>query len=124
MNFFIEFNKKEIVEAVIIFEILLMMIVGVVGYIEIFKGLRVFKIIFVEYFSEDCRRRFYKNWYKVFLIFCNLLILFEKFCRLISLIFRKENIFNICNEVFDIFEKCMKCLLGLILDFNYFSYVL
>lgn len=105
MNFFIEFNKKEIVEVVIIFEILLMMIVGVVGYIEIFKGLRVFKIIFVEYFSEDCRRRFYKNWYKVFLIFCNLLILFEKFCRLISLSFRKENIFNICNEVFDIFEK-------------------
>lgn len=117
MNFFIEFNKKEIVEVVIIFEILLMMIVGVVGYIEIFKGLRVFKIIFVEYFSEDCRRRFYKNWYKVFLIFCNLLILFEKFCRLISLSFRKENIFNICNEVFDIFEKMYEMFIGI--DFGF-----
>lgn len=42
-----------------------MMIVGVVGYIETPKGLRVFKTVFAEHLSEDCRRRFYKNWYVV-----------------------------------------------------------
>jgi len=38
--------------------------VGVVGYIETPKGLRVFKTVWAEHLSEDCRRRFYKNWYK------------------------------------------------------------
>lgn len=64
MNSFIESNKKEIVEAVTILETPPMMIVGVVGYIETPKGLRAFKTIFAEHLSEDCRRRFYKNWYK------------------------------------------------------------
>ncbi|XP_035211309.1 60S ribosomal protein L3-like [Stegodyphus dumicola] len=41
-----------------------MMIVGVVGYIETPKGLRAFKTVWAEHLSEDCRRRFYKNWYK------------------------------------------------------------
>nr|XP_037287282.1 60S ribosomal protein L3-like isoform X2 [Rhipicephalus microplus] len=41
-----------------------MMIVGVVGYIETPKGLRAFKTIWAEHLSEECRRRFYKNWYK------------------------------------------------------------
>ncbi|RWS15910.1 60S ribosomal protein L3-like protein [Dinothrombium tinctorium] len=57
-------NKKEVVEAVTILETPPMVIVGVVGYIETPKGLRVFKTIFAEHLSEDCRRRFYKNWYK------------------------------------------------------------
>lgn len=124
MNSFIESNKKEIVEAVTILETPPMMIVGVVGYIETPKGLRAFKTIFAEHLSEDCRRRFYKNWYKALLIFCNQLILSAKPCRSTSIIFRKENIFNTCNEVSDIFEKCMKCLLGLISDFNHFSHAL
>jgi len=57
-------NKKETVEAVTILETPPMVIVGAVGYIETPKGLRTFKTVFSEHLSEDCRRRFYKNWYK------------------------------------------------------------
>ncbi|XP_054724570.1 60S ribosomal protein L3-like [Uloborus diversus] len=57
-------NKKEVVEPVTILETPPMMIVGVVGYIETPKGLRAFKTVWAEHLSEDCRRRFYKNWYK------------------------------------------------------------
>jgi len=57
-------NKKETVEAVTILEAPPMVIVGVVGYIKTPKGLRTFKTVFAEHLSEDCRRRFYKNWYK------------------------------------------------------------
>lgn len=57
-------NKKEVVEAVTILETPPMMIVGVVGYIETPKGLRAFKTIWAEHLSEDCKRRFYKNWYR------------------------------------------------------------
>lgn len=57
-------NKKETVEAVTIIETPPMVIVGAVGYIQTPKGLRTFKTVFAEHLSEDCRRRFYKNWYK------------------------------------------------------------
>ncbi|XP_015924111.1 large ribosomal subunit protein uL3 [Parasteatoda tepidariorum] len=57
-------NKKEVVEPVTILETPPMMVVGVVGYIETPKGLRAFKTVWAEHLSEDCRRRFYKNWYK------------------------------------------------------------
>jgi len=57
-------NKKEVVEAVTILETPPMVIVGVVGYIETPKGLRPFKTVWAEHLSEECRRRFYKNWYK------------------------------------------------------------
>merc|ERR1712150_154479 len=57
-------HKKEIVEAVTVLETPPMMIVGVVGYIETPSGLRAFKTIFAEHLSEECRRRFYKNWYR------------------------------------------------------------
>lgn len=57
-------HKKETVEAVTLLEAPPMIIVGVVGYIETPKGLRSFKTVFAEHLSEDCRRRFYKNWYK------------------------------------------------------------
>jgi large subunit ribosomal protein L3e len=57
-------NKKETVEAVTLIETPPMVIVGVVGYIQTPKGLRTFKTVFAEHLSEDCRRRFYKNWYK------------------------------------------------------------
>ncbi|CAH1795591.1 unnamed protein product, partial [Owenia fusiformis] len=56
-------NKKEIVEAVTILETPPMVVVGVIGYIDTPKGLRSFKTIFAEHLSEECRRRFYKNWY-------------------------------------------------------------
>jgi large subunit ribosomal protein L3e len=56
-------NKKEIVEPVTIIESPPMVIVGIVGYIETPRGLRTFKTIFAEHLSEECKRRFYKNWY-------------------------------------------------------------
>ncbi|XP_043217873.1 60S ribosomal protein L3-like isoform X1 [Amphibalanus amphitrite] len=55
-------NKKEIVEPVTIIETPPMVIVGIVGYVETPKGLRAFKTLFAEHLSEECRRRFYKNW--------------------------------------------------------------
>ena len=58
----LESNKKEIVEAVTIIETPPMVVVGCCGYIETPKGLRTFKSIFAEHLSEECRRRFYKNW--------------------------------------------------------------
>jgi len=39
-------------------------VVGVVGYIETPHGPRPLKTVFAEHLSEDCKRRFYKNWYK------------------------------------------------------------
>ncbi|KAG1695766.1 60S ribosomal protein L3 [Nymphon striatum] len=57
-------NKKEVVEGVTIVETPPMIVVGCVGYIETPTGLRAFKTVFAEHISEECRRRFYKNWYK------------------------------------------------------------
>lgn len=57
-------HKKEVVDAVTVIETPPMIIVGVVGYIETPKGLRTLKTIWAEHLSEECRRRFYKNWYK------------------------------------------------------------
>jgi len=57
-------HKKEVVEAVTILETPPMVIVGVVGYIETPRGPRSLKTVFAEHLTEDCRRRFYKNWYK------------------------------------------------------------
>jgi large subunit ribosomal protein L3e len=57
-------NKKEVVEGVSIVETPPMVIVGVVGYIETPRGLRTFKTVFAEHLSEECKRRFYKNWYR------------------------------------------------------------
>lgn len=50
-------------EAVTIIETPPMVVVGVVGYIDTPKGLRNFKTVFAEHISDECRRRFYKNWY-------------------------------------------------------------
>jgi len=57
-------HKKEVVEAVTIIETPPMVVVGVVGYIETPRGPRPLKTVFAEHLSEDCKRRFYKNWYK------------------------------------------------------------
>jgi len=57
-------NKKEVVEAVTILEAPPMVVVGVVGYIETPRGIRPLKTVFAQALTEDCRRRFYKNWYK------------------------------------------------------------
>ncbi|MGH0159980.1 UNVERIFIED_CONTAM: hypothetical protein FKN15_038331, partial [Acipenser sinensis] len=57
-------NKKEVVEAVTIVETPPMVIVGIVGYVQTPRGLRAFKTVFAEHISDECKRRFYKNWYK------------------------------------------------------------
>lgn len=62
MTVFTEVNKKEVVEAVTIVETPPMMVVGVTGYVATPRGLRSFKTIFAEHVSDECKRRFYKNW--------------------------------------------------------------
>ena len=57
-----EVHKKEVVEAVTIVETPPMIIVGIVGYIETPKGLRTLKTVWAEHLSDECKRRFYKNW--------------------------------------------------------------
>lgn len=62
MHFCAEVNKKEVVEAVTIVETPPMIVVGVVGYVSTPRGLRSFKTVFAEHMSDECKRRFYKNW--------------------------------------------------------------
>lgn len=57
-------HKKEVVEPVTILECPPMVIVGIVGYIHTAKGLRTFKTVWAEHLSEECRRRFYKDFCK------------------------------------------------------------
>uniref|UniRef100_A0A8C4EWE0 Ribosomal protein L3 like n=1 Tax=Dicentrarchus labrax TaxID=13489 RepID=A0A8C4EWE0_DICLA len=55
-------SKREEVEAVTIIDTPPVIVVGVVGYIQTVRGLRSLKTIFAEHLSDECRRRFYKNW--------------------------------------------------------------
>lgn len=57
-------NKKEVVEAVTIIETPPMIVVGVVGYIDTPRGLRALTTVWANHLSEECKRRFYKNWYR------------------------------------------------------------
>jgi len=57
-------HKKEVVEPVTILEAPPMVVVGIIGYIETPKGMRALKTVWAEHIGEDCKRRFYKNWYK------------------------------------------------------------
>ncbi|ELU16883.1 hypothetical protein CAPTEDRAFT_21042 [Capitella teleta] len=57
-------HKKEVVDAVTILEAPPMIAIGVIGYIETPRGLRALKTVWAEHLSEECRRRFYKNWYR------------------------------------------------------------
>lgn len=56
-------NKKEIVEAVSIIEAPPMVVVGFVGYVETPRGLRALTAVWAAHLSDECRRRFYRNWY-------------------------------------------------------------
>ena len=56
-------NKKEVVEGVTIVETPPIVVVGVVGYIETPRGMRSLKVVWAEHLSDECKRRFYKNWY-------------------------------------------------------------
>lgn len=55
-------HKKEIVEAVTIIECPPMVVVGLVGYIETPRGMRTLSTVWAHFLSDDCKRRFYKNW--------------------------------------------------------------
>jgi len=57
-------HKKEVVEPVTILECPPMFIVGVVGYIETPRGLRSLSTVWASHLSDECKRRFYKNWYR------------------------------------------------------------
>lgn len=57
-------HKKETVEAVTILETPPMVVVGLVGYINTAHGLRTMSTVWADHLSDECRRRFYKNWYK------------------------------------------------------------
>lgn len=57
-----EQSKREEVEAVTIIETPPVIVVGVVGYIQTVHGLRSFKTLFAEHLSDECKRRFYRNW--------------------------------------------------------------
>jgi len=57
-------HKKEIVEPVTILETPPMIIVGVVGYIATPHGLRTLTTIWASHLNDECKRRFYKNWYR------------------------------------------------------------
>jgi len=57
-------NKKEVVEGVTIVETPPIVVVGVVGYIETPRGMRSLKVVWAEHLSDECKRRFYKNWYR------------------------------------------------------------
>merc|ERR1711972_1299757 len=41
-----------------------MIVVGFVGYVETPRGLRALTSVWAEHLSEECKRRFYKNWHK------------------------------------------------------------
>lgn len=57
-------NKKELVEAVTILEAPPMVVVGIVGYVETPRGLKSLHAVWTGHLSDECRRRFYKNWYR------------------------------------------------------------
>lgn len=59
---FSEVSKREEVEAVTIIETPPLVVVGMVGYIDTPRGLRNFRTVFAEHLSDECKRRFYKNW--------------------------------------------------------------
>jgi len=57
-------HKKEVVDAVTILETPPVTVVGVVGYVETPRGLRALTTVWAQHLSEECRRRFYKSWYR------------------------------------------------------------
>lgn len=57
-------DKKEVVEAVSIVECPPIAVVGIVGYVETPQGLRSLTTTWADHLSADCKRRFYKGWFK------------------------------------------------------------
>jgi len=57
-------HKKEVVEQVTIIECPPMVVVGFVAYTSTPHGLKTLVTVWAAHLNDDCRRRFYKNWYK------------------------------------------------------------
>jgi len=57
-------HHKEVVEPVTIIECPPLFVVGIVGYVETPKGLRTLTTVWAAHLDEQCKRRFYKNWYR------------------------------------------------------------
>jgi large subunit ribosomal protein L3e len=57
-------HKKEVIEPVTILETPPLVVVGVVGYVETPRGLRTLGTVWAQHLSNECKRRFYRNWYK------------------------------------------------------------
>merc|ERR1719453_2061163 len=55
-------HKKEVVEAVTVIEAPPMIVVGMVGYRETPTGLKSVTTVWAQHLSNECKRRFYKNW--------------------------------------------------------------
>merc|ERR1711871_1474603 len=55
-------HKKEVVEAVTVIEAPPMVVVGMVGYYETPRGLKSGCTVWAQHLSNECKRRFYKNW--------------------------------------------------------------
>merc|ERR1712227_21797 len=53
---------KEVVEAVTVIEAPPMVVVGMVGYYESPRGLKSGCTVWAQHLSNECKRRFYKNW--------------------------------------------------------------
>jgi len=57
-------DKKDVVEAVTVLECPPMVAVGVVGYVDTPRGARALTTVWAGHLSDECRRKFYKTWYK------------------------------------------------------------
>jgi len=57
-------HKKEVVESVTILEAPAVVVVGIAGYVDTPTGLRKINTVWASHLSEECMRRFYKNWYR------------------------------------------------------------
>merc|ERR1711968_24498 len=55
-------HKKEVVEAVTVIEAPPMVVVGMIGYRETPTGLKSVTTVWAQHLSNECKRRFYKNW--------------------------------------------------------------
>jgi len=56
-------ETRDIVEAVTIIETPPMIGVGLVGYVQTPRGLRALTTVWAQHLSDECKRRFYKNWF-------------------------------------------------------------
>jgi len=57
-------HKKEVIEPVTIIETPPMVIVGLTGYVETYRGVRSYKTVWAQHLNDEVKRRFYKNYYK------------------------------------------------------------